>query len=120
MKTSSISLRHSLSSLALMVAFAAPGAYAATLAVNTTNDVLSASDGICSLREAVIAINTIGGTPGDCSAVDVYGNNDTITLPAGTYRLALGGLDEVQDAMPADPVVNTTDAAIGVSICSRA
>ena len=113
MKTSSISLRHSLSSLALMAAFAAPSTFAATITVHTNVDTVGS--GSCSLRDAVLSVNAGSDQPGGCFAdmTDPYGTNDTINLAAGTYRLALGGLDEVQGATPADPVVNTTNATIG-------
>ncbi|AOY86843.1 hypothetical protein BKP64_00865 [Marinobacter salinus] len=115
MKTHSASLPPFLFSLAVGAAITASGANAATLSVDTTADDLTSGDGLCSLREAVIAINTTGSTAGDCAADGVYGTSDTINLPAGTYRLTIAGLDET----PADPatnpptVANTPDAAIG-------
>lgn len=65
-------------------------ASAATLAVNSTADTAVQDDGDCTLREAINNINsgsdtTDGGGGGDCVAGD--GNNDTITLPAGTIVL---------------------------------
>jgi len=62
--------------LALMFAGAPGGAQAAAIVVTTTQDELN-SDGDCSLREAITAANA-----------------DTITLPAGTYTLAIPGADE--------------------------
>lgn len=118
MKTSSLSLRHSVLSLALMAAFAVPSAYAATITVDpTAADSAVASDAKCSLREAVLSVNT-GVNVGDCVATvatEAYGTNDTITLPAGTYRLALGGLDEkeVTPATIPPTFTNIPDASVG-------
>jgi CSLREA domain-containing protein len=57
------------------------------ITVTTALDVKIANDGLCSLREAVIAANTdtaSGSTPGEC----VAGNGaDIILLPAATYFL---------------------------------
>jgi CSLREA domain-containing protein len=57
------------------------------ICVNTPLDEKKGNDGLCSLREAIIAANTDkkeGGKPGECRA----GNGpDTIILPAGTYTL---------------------------------
>jgi pentapeptide MXKDX repeat protein len=57
------------------------------ICVNTPLDEKKGNDGLCSLREAIIAANTDkkeGGKPGECRA----GNGpDTIVLPAGTYFL---------------------------------
>lgn len=115
MKAARLSLQRSLLSLALMSAFAVPGAYAATITVDpTADDAASAADAKCSLREAVLSVNA-GAKVGDCVAavLEGYGTNDTINLPAGTYTLTLAGLDEVQGAQPEAPVLNTPDATIG-------
>ena len=48
--------------------------------VTTTADVISAVDGVLSLREAMIAAETNVGS-------------DTINLPAGTYSLTLSGVE---------------------------
>jgi CSLREA domain-containing protein len=67
-----------------------------TITVNTTADVIG-DDGLCSLREAVIAANldTASGTqPGECPAGS---GADTIIVPSGTYILTLanpGGVPE--------------------------
>ena len=64
-----------------------------TFTVNTTDDELN-SDGDCSLREAIQAANTD-------SAVDACpagSGGDTITLPAGTYTLAIAGMGEDNNA----------------------
>lgn len=70
-------------------------ASAATLTVNTPNDVISATDNLCSLREAVIAANTntaSGNTtnfPNECIAGEAAPTVDVINLPAGTYNLII-------------------------------
>jgi CSLREA domain-containing protein len=72
-----------------ILASLAPTAYAATIAVNTTADELNA-DGDCSLREAIRAANTntaVDACPAGSGA-------DIISLPAGTYQLAIAGTNE--------------------------
>lgn len=116
MKTRPACLQHLLFPLTLGAMIAAPGINAATLTVDTTDDVLNASDGLCSLREAVIAINTTGSEAGDCVAEGTYESGDnTIILPEGTYRLTLPGLDEVPNTSdPEAPTVdNIPDASVG-------
>jgi CSLREA domain-containing protein len=92
-----------------MMVLAAAGAmpaYAATINVNTTDDVIDAADGKCSLREAVIAANTndvSGAVAGECAAGEaawvgeVPGVVDVIVVPASVvpYTLTLDGSDEV-------------------------
>lgn len=115
MKHSSFQARHSLLTLALMGAFAAPGAYAAMLTVDPSAADGVAADGKCSLREAVIQINT-GANSADCvnSSANAYGTTDTITLPAGTYNLTVTGLDESwTGTAPNYTVVNLPDATKG-------
>jgi len=66
-----------------------------TITVNSTQDVISSTDGFCTLREAVIAANTnttSGGVAGECPAGTV--GLDTINLPAGTYPLQITGTNE--------------------------
>jgi CSLREA domain-containing protein len=72
---------------AISLLFAAP-APAATINVTTTGDVV-AEDGLCSLREAITAVNsqTAGGGAGECPAGD--GASDTINLGEGKFRLEL-------------------------------
>jgi len=75
---------------------------AATITVNTTGDII-ADEGVCSLREAVIAANTntaSGATAGECAAGEALPTVDEINIPAGTYDLTiapigntLGGAD---------------------------
>ena len=70
------------------------GAFAAsTITVNTTDDELN-RDGDCSLREAIQAANTDGAV----DACTAGSGDDTITLPAGTYTLALTGAGEDSNA----------------------
>jgi hypothetical protein len=104
-----------------MMVLAAAGAmpvHAATIAADPTAVDGVAGDTKCSLREAVIQINT-GIDSGDCknTSADAYGTNDTITLAAGTYNLTVTGLDEDYSGTgtPEDPylVVNQPDAAKG-------
>jgi CSLREA domain-containing protein len=80
--------------LALLLALAlgampAPGVHAATITVNTTADNLTAGDGWCTLREAIMNANADADTTsGDCTAGS---GADTINIPAGTYTIALTG-----------------------------
>lgn len=94
-----------------LMAVAAPMAHAATITVNTSAD--DSVGATCSLRDAVLSVNS-GADVGGCLAVGMYGSADTITLPAGTYRLAKGGLDEtVAGTIPTATAVNVPDASIG-------
>ncbi|HET7035952.1 MAG TPA: choice-of-anchor Q domain-containing protein, partial [Thermomicrobiaceae bacterium] len=72
-----------------------PAAAAAGIQVTTTSDTFQTGSGTgCSLREAIASVNQgklLDGCSGDPS-------NTTITLPAGTYLLALTGAGEDQDA----------------------
>jgi CSLREA domain-containing protein len=61
-------------------------AAAATITVTTTNDETSAGDGLCSLREAVAAVNS-PGTAGDCGTAATGAN--TIVLGPGRYALSI-------------------------------
>lgn len=69
-------------------------AAAATINVNSTADAVNGNDGLCTLREAVIAANTdtaSGVVVGECPK----GNGaDTINLLAETYNLTRGGANE--------------------------
>ena len=60
---------------------------AGTITVNSTLDVVNNSDGLCTLREAIIAANkdqASGSNSRECGA----GNGtDTIIVPSGTYTL---------------------------------
>ena len=80
-------LRHA---LALALVLSAPGLFAATITVNGLGDVL-ATDGICSLREAVLNANHNAATWPDCAAGS---GADVINLPAGTITMAIPGFQE--------------------------
>jgi CSLREA domain-containing protein len=93
---------------ALLVPSTAWGA--ATIDVNITTDVLSPSDGKCSLREATVAANTdtaSGAATGECVAGSGL---DTIRLPAGRYTLSIAPVGP-DDATSGDLNL-TSDAAM--------
>jgi CSLREA domain-containing protein len=72
-----------------LAALAAPAARAASIGVTTTADD-TLVNGNCTLREAIIAANTdtaVDACPAGSGA-------DTISLPAGTYTLAIAGTNE--------------------------
>lgn len=70
--------------------------YAATIIVNNTADNLTASDGLCTLREAISNANSDSDTTGgDCVAGS---GADIITLPTGTYTLSIAGTGEDANA----------------------
>ena len=86
--------------LVLMTGFALylglpPEVLAATIVVNSTADEVIASNGACTLREAINNANSDSDTTGgDCVAGS---GADVITLPAGTYTLTIanpGGAPE--------------------------
>lgn len=78
-----------LSLLALFGLAPVQSTYAATIIVNNTADNLTASDGFCTLREAISNANSDSDTTGgDCVAGS---GADIITLPSGTYTLSLAG-----------------------------
>jgi hypothetical protein len=86
-------------------------ASAATINVSTTNDVI-ASDGLCSLREAIINAN--GGSqlfnaPGECAKGS---GTDTISVPAGNYTLTIpkSGAD---DATTGDLTITSSMSIVG-------
>jgi CSLREA domain-containing protein len=70
-----------------------PAAYATSIAVDTTDDGL-VTDGRCSLRDAIQAVNA-PGTVADCAAGS---GNDTITLSSGFYQLRIAGANEDNNA----------------------
>ena len=121
MKTPARRLLPSAVSLALLAAFAAPIAFAASITVDPSAlDAAVAGDGKCSLREAVLSVNA-GANVGDCVAtvLEAYGTNDTLNLPAGVYTLTRIGVDETfVDAQPGNSaavptVSNVADATVG-------
>jgi CSLREA domain-containing protein len=70
--------------------FAAPARASSNITVNSVLDVI-ADDGHCTLREAVIAVNTqkkSGNASGECQAGS---GNDTINLPSGTISITISG-----------------------------
>ena len=77
----------------VIAAVSAPAASAATIQVNTTDDVV-ANDGRCSLREAVNAANqdaASGAQAGECAAGS---GADAVAVPGGTFKLAISGSDD--------------------------
>ena len=67
---------------------------ATTIIVTTTADEYNLDNGLCSLREAVVAANTntaFGGCPAGSGM-------DTIYIPAGVYTLTIAGADEDEAA----------------------
>jgi CSLREA domain-containing protein len=80
--------------MVLALSFVMPaGATAATITVTGTSDELT-SNGSCSLREAVQAANTDAAV-NDCAAGT---GADTISIPAGTFKLTLTGAGEDANA----------------------
>jgi CSLREA domain-containing protein len=75
--------RLALTTVLALVIVPAGLARAATITVNTSGDELKPGDGLCSLREAISAVDGIGG--GDCGAAGIVSN--TIMLGAGHYAL---------------------------------
>lgn len=82
----------------LCLLIAAPNSIAATLTVNSSNDNV-ALDGQCTLREAIIAVNTgippltfPPTLPGDCGVAD--GNNDRIEITVPNVFLNTNGTNE--------------------------
>lgn len=81
--------------VALLAALSGSLARPDTIVVNSTADDVTVGDGSCTLREAIMNANLPAGgdtTGGDCAAGSA--GTDTITLPAGTYTLTIGGTDE--------------------------
>ena len=79
--------------LGLFVALSATPALAATLTVNTTTDETTPGDHLCSLREAIQAVDSPGSANGDCAPA-AFGDN-TIVLGAHIYYLGLVGTGEL-------------------------
>lgn len=76
--------------LALALVLIAPALVANVITVNGLGDVL-ATDGICTLREAVLNANHNAATWPDCAA---GAGADVINLPAGTITMAIPGFQE--------------------------
>lgn len=73
--------------------FASPTQASTTITVSSPLDVI-ANDGDCTLREAIIAVNTqthSGIAGGECHAGT---GNDTIILPSGTFSITITGIWE--------------------------
>jgi hypothetical protein len=87
---------------------AAGGADAATITVTTTDDVVIAGEGRCSLRQAIATVNT-AATTGACAPVGT--GSPTIVLGAETYPLTIvpTGID---DNMSGDLNVTAPDVTI--------
>lgn len=68
----------------------APAVLAATITVNGGGDVL-ATDGVCTLREAILNANNNAATWPDCAG---GAGTDVINLPAGTIAIAIPGIVE--------------------------
>jgi len=87
----------------------------ATITVTSTDDVL-ADDGLCTLREAIIAANTnvpSGGMSGECRAGKPNGS-DVITLANGaTYSLTI---DSTQEDNAADGDLDILDNKAGMDL----
>ena len=88
--------------MACQVALSAGTARAASITVTSTADVLSGADGLCTLREAIIAANSnapSGAVTGECPA-GTAAATDTIVLANGaTYSLTLSGGSEDSGAI---------------------
>jgi len=78
------------SALALSFLVFAPALLASTITVNGLGDAL-VTNGVCTLREAVINANNNSGTWTDCAAGS---GADVINLPAGTITMAIAGITE--------------------------
>lgn len=75
--------------LTFNLAITAPPVYAANLTVNSTSDTITAEDGLCTLREAIINANTDNDTTGgDCIAGS---GADTISFSI-TGAITLGSI----------------------------
>lgn len=77
--------------VATLFAYTAYPVEAAAISVNSTADTV-ATDGVCTLREAIDNANSDSDTTGgDC---DAGAGSDVISLPAGTYTLSIAGTGE--------------------------
>ncbi len=74
--------------------FATPAHAVIAIVVNSHSDVINPADNLCTLREAVIAINThapSGGAIGECPGAPGI---DTIVLPSGIFTFTMSGAGE--------------------------
>ena len=83
-------MRRSLSVPLLLSLLSLP-AYSNTITVNGFTDALSNSDGVCTIREAVLNANFNNGAWTDCAAGS---GHDVINLPAGTITFSIAGMQE--------------------------
>jgi len=90
MNTRQTTLRAALVASLALAGLSSPALQAATITPNIFTDEVTANAS-CSLREAIMAINT--GADGSGCVADVstnaYGVSDTINLPTGTYTLTI-------------------------------
>jgi CSLREA domain-containing protein len=84
-------------------------ASAATLTVNTTTDETASGDHLCSLREAISAVDS-PGAPGDCGPAG-FGAN-TIMLVTGTYALTIQGAGAANNTGDLNLIGTVTDLTI--------
>jgi CSLREA domain-containing protein len=70
------------------LALTAPPALAANLTVTTTSDELTPGDGLCSLREAIAAVNA-PGTATDCGTASAGTNTIVLPASANPYQLSI-------------------------------
>ena len=99
----------------LVVGVPASPAVASTLTVTTMTDEVQAGDGLCSLREAIAAVDTQAAT-GDCGAA-AFGPN-TIALGPHAYELSIAGAsagNATGDLNVASSVSDLTIAGAGES-----
>jgi VCBS repeat-containing protein len=83
-------MRRSLSLLVLLSLLSLP-AFSNTITVNGFTDALSNSDGVCTIREAVLNANFNNGAWTDCAAGS---GHDVVNLPAGTITFSIAGTQE--------------------------
>jgi CSLREA domain-containing protein len=93
--------------IAIALAAAVPAA-AAALTVNTTRDETTPGDGLCSLREAIQAVDSPATANGDCAPV-AYDVN-TIVLGAHTYELDYASAP-LEVALPPGPGIRKLTVA---------
>lgn len=109
-------IRRTAVSLAAMALSVVGHAQAATITVNSFADDALNTTATCSLRMAVLSVNTgnnVGGCVADI-ATNAYGTSDAIVLPSGTYNLTITGLDDAVNTGGATPVVTIgADASKG-------
>jgi len=99
---------------ALAFLAASASSWAATINVNSTNDILSSGDGACTLREAVINANNDAATYSDCTAGS---GADTVELSAGVYCLDIAGSGE-DAGLTGDLDINSDMTITGVDSAS--